>query len=212
MISSIVMIGKASAESYLTFGSKNELEGVSVYQHLCLLATTAPAFILTAVFRVGSFTVITACNWALGLLTLSLGIPLFPISLALIKYCGCCCGCCRTRESEEPGKHYLGDLSLGDIFKSFIAELSTTSNWGRRGREKSRRLQLIVATFFLLTYTILLLWIIIDPNSDLLQPQPPVYHPDPAALRACGIAVLSSGVVAFPLQILLPKILLRFQS
>ena len=207
MISSIVMIGKASAESYLTFGSKNELEGVSVSQHICLLATTAPAFILTAVFRVGSIALIFAWDWALGIAALMYGSVFFPIVLALIKYCGCCCGCCRTRESEEPGKHYLGDLSLGDIFKSFIAELSTTSNWGRRGREKSRRLQLIVATFFLLTYTIFLLWIIINPNSAH-----PVYHPDPAALRACGIAVLSSGVVAFPLQLLLPKILLRFQS
>ena len=46
MISSIVMIGKSSAESYLTFGSKNELEEVSVLKHIFLLSTISPPFSL----------------------------------------------------------------------------------------------------------------------------------------------------------------------
>ena len=60
MISSTVMIGKSSAESYLTFGSENELEGISVGKHICLLATLAPAFMFTAVVRACSFAPIAA--------------------------------------------------------------------------------------------------------------------------------------------------------
>ena len=148
MTSSIVMIGKASAESHLTFGSKDELDGVSLKQHICLLAKTAPVFILTAVFRVGSFSVTTAWNWSImGIRAIPIVSFFFLLSLVFVKCCrptsrGCSCSC-RTGEREPPGSHYLDDLSLGNLLKSYIAELSTTSNWGGRGRESSRWLQLM---------------------------------------------------------------------
>ena len=207
MISSIVMIGKASAESYLTFDSKNELKGVSVCRHICLLATVAPAFILTAVFRVGSFAVLTAWNWYIGLMIAPLACCMFIIPLAILKYLGheIKRTFCSEPENQQPVNHYLSDLSAGDVFHSYIAELSTTSNWGDRGREKSRKPQLFTALFFLLLYSPLILQIINSTGNNWVDP-PITYHPDPATLRSCGIASLCSGWVGFALQILLPKI------
>ena len=108
---------------------------------------------------------------------------------------------------QQPVNHYLSNLSAGDVFHSYIAELSTTSNWGDRGREKSRKPQLFTALFFLLLYSPLLLQIINSTGNNWVDP-PITYHPDPATLRSCGIASLCSGWVGFALQILLPKILL----
>ena len=83
------MIGKAGAESYLTFGSKNELEGVSLPKHICLLATTSPVFIVTAVFRVGSLALITAWNWQLGILiALPVAAVIFLVTLANLNRFG----------------------------------------------------------------------------------------------------------------------------
>ena len=67
MASSLLMVGKAAAESYLTFGKKDELKEASLLKHITLLATFSPIFILTAVFIIGSFVVITAWLWTLGL-------------------------------------------------------------------------------------------------------------------------------------------------
>ena len=210
MISSIVMIGKSSAESYLTFGSRNELEGISLWKHTCLLLTISPAFILTALFRVGSFALILAWNWFVGVaLVLPLAICVFTMPLAFIKHFGHKVKrfFSSDREHLHPGKRYFEDLSHGHIVTSYIAELSTTSNWGRRGRENSQKLQLAVSVFLLILYS-LLLPILITPSTPWVDTYP-TYHPDPETLRACGIAVLCSGCVAFPLQILLPQILLH---
>merc|ERR1712107_16205 len=67
MASSLLMVGKAAAESYLTFGKRDELKEAFLLKHITLLATFSPIFILTAVFRIGSFVVITSWLWALGL-------------------------------------------------------------------------------------------------------------------------------------------------
>ena len=197
------MLGKTSAESYLTFGSKNELKGVSVWKHIFLLASTGPPFVLTALFRVASIALITAWNWYIGVMViLPLACSFFIIPRAILRYFG---HKVRKPNNQPLGKCYLDDLSPGDGLTSYIAELSTTSNWGRRRREKSQKLQLVIAVYFLFLYSIFLLPIIIwvDP--------PIAYNPDPATLRACAIAAISSGVVALPLQLLLPKIL-KFHS
>ena len=60
MLSSIIMIGKSSTESYLSFGSKNLLRDASLGRQFFLFAITSPVFILTAIFRIGSFSLICA--------------------------------------------------------------------------------------------------------------------------------------------------------
>ena len=212
MVSSIVMIGKAGAESYLTFGSRNELEGVSLPKHICLLATTSLVFIATAVFRVGSLALITAWNWQLGILiVLPLAAVIFLVTLANLnrfsKFC------CRPKsEDQQTRNNYLQNVSVGDMFSSYFNELSTTSNWGNLGREKSQKLQLDIAFFHLLVYTTFLLPIIVSPSTIWFNPIQ-VYYPDPAHLRVGGIIAISSGVFAIYLQMLLPKILhLQTQS
>ena len=88
MASSLLMVGKAAAETYLTFGNKEELKETSLLKHVTLLATFSPVFILTAVFRIGSFVVITSWLWALGLNVepvLPGVVLLFLVSLYAIK-------------------------------------------------------------------------------------------------------------------------------
>ena len=194
MTSSIVMIGITAAESHLTFGLKNELEGVSVFKHVKLLATFLPVFILTAMFRIGSLTLIMAQNWQMGLLwVLPCAALIFLGVLLALKLC------CRKLAGLEK-------LSIGDIFVTYSRELSTISNWGRLGREESRKLQLVAAAHHLLVYSIFLLVIINDPSYTWFTPDQ-VYYPDPATLSAWSIAALCFGAIAIILQLFLPKIL-----
>ena len=198
MVSSLMMIGKAAAESHLTFGPRNELENVPLKKHIALLATISPVFILTAAFRIGSLAIILAWNWQMGLLIiLPFAAAFFLVAVVFLKKKNS--GCCGKYENLEK-------LSLGDVFSSYCAELSTTSNWGHLGREKSRKLQVGVAAYYIIVYTIALLPIVISPTNTWFDPVI-VYHPDPATLRAAGIVALISGIAAFILQMLLPKIL-----
>ena len=53
-LSSITMIGKAGAESFLTFQQSDKLEGAGMLKKLKLLLFYAPLFIITSIFRVGT--------------------------------------------------------------------------------------------------------------------------------------------------------------
>ena len=100
----------------------------------------------------------------------------------------------------------LKDLSEREVLASFVSELSSIANWGHLGREKSQKIQLMVAAYFLLIYTIFAFPIIASPSEEILGVSP-IYHLDTLMLRASGIVALTSGAVAFILQLLLPKIL-----
>ena len=89
---------------------------------------------------------------------------------------------------------------------SFVSELSSIAIWGHLGREKSRKLHLVVAAYLLLIYTIFAVPIIASPSGEILGAFP-IYHLDTKMLRASGIVALTSGVVAFILQLLLQQIL-----
>ena len=101
----------------------------------------------------------------------------------------------------------MEDLTLGDFVTSFVSEMSTISNWGARGREKSRRLQLTASAAFLIFYTLLLSQIIFSATpatstgtggiSEIFI----IYQPNPKTLQAVGITSIFFGVVAFVLQI-----------
>ena len=200
MASSLVMIGKAAAEGYLTFGAKNLLDGVSLWQHVALLAKYVPVFLFTALFRIGSFTALMARQWTTALQAQGfVGLSCLLAPLVIIKICGHIC--------KKPGngaKRYMEDLTLGDFITSFVSEMSTISNWGARGREKSRRLQLTASAAFLIFYILMLSPIIIlkePPATGGISDFDIIYQPNPKTLQAVGITSIFFGVVAFVLQI-----------
>jgi len=59
-LSSILVIGKSGAESFLTFGHDNQLEVSGTLQRLKLLAIYSPVFTLTAIFRLMALAAILA--------------------------------------------------------------------------------------------------------------------------------------------------------
>ena len=55
MVAAILVIGKAGAEAFLTFGKQNKLEEAEgLLRKLSLLAAYSPVFMLSAVFRIGT--------------------------------------------------------------------------------------------------------------------------------------------------------------
>ena len=176
--SSVIMIGKAGAEKFLTFGAENKLEGLSLGGKLGMLAWTSPVFILTAIFRISGLAIIFAWagNLSAGnLLLAALLVPPF-LGLFLMK-------CCR-----------LEDISLGDLLKGAVAEVTTLTLWGRRGREGSRKISLILAVYFLLVHTIIL-------SCSLAMPT--LFHSEgmPSVVQRAAIICLVSGWTSFPLII-----------
>ena len=111
------------------------------------------------------------------------------------------------RPSWLPTRRFMEDLTLGEVLTGFVSEMSTISNWGGRGREKSRGLQLGTSIYFLFFYTCITpyFWTMTSPAST--SSSPAYYKSDPKILQVCSIASLSFGVVAFVLQIFLPRIL-----
>ena len=194
MLSSLVMIGKSSADNYLTFGSKNLLTEASHGQRLFLLATTTPVFVLTAIFRIGSFSLICAWDHMLATCGLHIAHCTFILSLLFLK-----------------ASNHLKDLNMGNLVKSYVSEAVTISLWGRRGREESRHLQMGTSFYFLLLYSSFLIQIILYPNGRIWFDPSPTYHPDPATLQTCSIITLCSGWIALCLQILLQKLPILYQ-
>ena len=140
LLSSIVMIGKSGAESYLTFGSENLLEETGpgwrgLLKKLKLLAIYAPVFIATTSARLTALAVVFTWDLGLGvivLLPLSLAGP--GLMLLLTKMCA------------------LKDLSVVDLVTAALGEMTTHSLWGGRGREGSKKLQLFMQVYFLLLH------------------------------------------------------------
>ena len=171
--SSVTMIGKAGAESFLTFGGENKLEGLNLGGKLGLLAWTSPVFVFTAIFRILGLAIYFA--WAGELLTVFLIAP--PIlGLFLIKYCK------------------LKDISLGELLKGAVAEVSTLTLWGGRGREGSKTISLVLAVYFLLVHTTILSCALAMPTQFRKEGMPTV-------VRRASIICLFSGWTSFPFLI-----------
>ena len=93
ILSSILVIGKSGAESYLTFGQVNLLEkGGQGWNGLLykikLLAKYSPVFIVTAIFRLSALEIFFAWSVGLGvyvLLPLAIGVP--TLLFLLMKLC-----------------------------------------------------------------------------------------------------------------------------
>ena len=150
ILSSILVIGKSGAESYLTFGQENLLQKCGqgwkgLLNKIKLLAKYSPVFIVTAIFRLSALEIVFAWNVQLGvfiLLPLAIGVP--TILLLFMKLCK------------------LKDMTVVEILEVVIAEMTTHSLWGSRGREGSRNLQLFMTIYMTSIHTVCLLIAIFD--------------------------------------------------
>ena len=162
MLSSIIMIGKSSTESYLTFafGSKNLLRDASLLRQLFLFASTTPVFILSAVFWIGSFSLMYAWD---HILTTTIILPIasssFLIFFLFLKVRG-----------------HVRDLTMRNIFKSYLNEHVSIS-FG--GSPRKRAVPTLADRNGRLAFCSLLL----IPHPDLCLPNGrelvPSHHPDP---------------------------------
>ena len=135
LVSSLTVIGKVNAEIYLSSEPENLLLGKSSLQKVFLVFKNAPLFASTAFFRLGCGMIahipfsgnndpyrvpfFFACV-LLGLL----GHILFYI-LSFVSLRGVF-------------PKYFGDLTMMEIGRGIVAELTTISAWGTLGRERSR--------------------------------------------------------------------------
>ena len=135
LVSSLTVIGKVNAEIYLSSEPENLLLGKSSLEKVFLVFKNAPLFASTAFFRLGCGMIahipfsgnndpyrvpfFFACV-LLGLL----GHILFYI-LSFVSLRGVF-------------PKYFGDLTMMEIGRGIVAELTTISAWGPLGRERSR--------------------------------------------------------------------------
>ena len=134
LLSSVVMIGKSGAESYLIFGRENLLEQTGpgwrgLLKKLKFLATYSPVFIATASFRLTALAVVFTEDLFLWFSLLCISVVAPSILLSLTKICA------------------LKDLSVAELWQSALGEISTHSLWGNRGREGSKKLQLFMQVY-----------------------------------------------------------------
>jgi len=178
-LSSILVIGKSGAESFLTFGHDNRLEMSGTLQRLKLLAIYSPVFTLTAIFRITSLAAILAfIDWHSTIfifLPLVVGPPL--LLLLFLKF---------------TFSWALQDLSVTDIVESVGAEMTTHSLWGGRARENTKNMQLAMAIHLQFLYTLFLVGILLDPSASKMHNEWPNLLPNAA------ISCLVSGWIALP--------------
>ena len=137
MLSSLLMIGKSGAESFLTFGSENKLAANrNIISQLMLMAKLSPPFLLTAFFRISSLSLCFACNDITFYIILPVALILPILVLSMLKLCG-----------------RLPHLVEADLAKGTAGELTSIVLWGNTGREGSRMIQLWLGGYLLLTYS-----------------------------------------------------------
>ena len=113
-LSSVIMIGKAGTDSYLTF---SEEKTRSCLKKCWMLLVFSPVFVLTALFRIGSMAVIFRWGRLGGpkqLVYLSLALILPLLVLLVLKFW------------QSVG------VTVGEILEGVTAELTTVSMWGGR--------------------------------------------------------------------------------
>ena len=146
-VTSILVIGKVGVQNYLGRQEK-ELTGTSVLGKFCLAVSVLPAFVLTALFKIGTMAILNAWDKILGsmaLIPLAVGPPILVI-LVLKIYLP------------------LNQLTVASINQGVVAELVTLHLWppilhgGRIG--------LAVTVYNLLLFSSFLAWVISHPERS----------------------------------------------
>ena len=180
MVSSILMLGKGAAENLLTFGEDNKLLDQPFGKKIVLLLQYVPVMAMTGFFRIGAIAAMAAWSDNSGVFILPLVLLLPLATMILLKI------------------FVLKDLSVLDLVKGLMGELSTITIWGSLGRERSKRIQLGMGVFYLLLYTCFLSCAIYDPSSQSIQA---LEVEDPNLLQNWSIGALLCGLFSFPLFI-----------
>ena len=180
------MIGKAGAESFLTFQQSDRLEGAGLLKKLKLLLFYAPLFIITAIFRVGTLGVLGGWDRGAGVglrswevsskyqtvsrYPLALIVPI--LALFTLSFTS------------------MTSLTVRSIIRGVMADLTSLSMWAG-----NRRVVLGMATYLLLLYSSLLIWVIVDPTGSLTG-RATTSHP--TLVQRAAIFCLSCGWLSYP--------------
>ena len=143
MASSVVVIGKVSAENYLMAEPKNLLAGTSFTKRIALTLRFMPVFSLTAFFRCGAGVV--------NVLNYNNFTPFSPPFVVFLLYCYIVTYYFWFMLMGYMLKLVMSDLqqlTAVELSYSLVGECSTITMWGRLGRRGSRRLQLAMNTYY----------------------------------------------------------------
>ena len=193
MVSSTVVIGKVGAENLLMKGQENKMEDKSFLEKVALLACYAPVVALTALFRIGSASVVLYHPHLLQPLTPAFAIFLtwiymmFNITLLLTLL-----SILRTWLSK------LRQLNTLELGLGLLNECTTVSVWGNLGREGSRSLQIGIASYHLLLNCSYLSWQMATATAiEQATGIPPYTKP---FLMVCHV-VLACGPISYLLAV-----------
>ena len=191
MASSVLVLGKAGSEAFLTFGRENRLEAeASLKGKLCLLASLIPVFLLSSFFRVGTLAVSLAWMWYVSSTLALVAAATLPPLLVMLVLQGC-------------GK--LEDLEADQMLRGSVAELVSISLWGSRSWEAGRKINLWMSLYLTLLYTTVLAWVIASPTAHLPELMATL-HPGWVAayalrLRLAAASCLALGWTSLPLVV-----------
>ena len=156
-VSSILTISKAGIENMLNYRTENNMTNASFSTKICLLIKFLPVFVSTTIFRITGLIAIEFIDQG----SLMVGIAAVFLPLLAMTMSKLCC---------------LEDLNMSELLRGSLGELGGITVWGRRGRERSRAIQLVFSLYYLLLYSPLLLYAIYFPSTDGLLANPEVFQ------------------------------------
>ena len=195
-MTSILVIGKVGVQSFFEeLEQDRKLAGASLLDRFSVGTSVLPAFVLTALFKLGSIAILFATDGretenAFFWILLALAPP--ALVILLLKTC-----------------LLLEDLSVADISQGVVAELVSLHLWpcGQIGK----RIGLGVTVFKVLLFTTMLTWVIINPNNGdlvgLVMSNPEAYTKwqikwateTSSRLQIASISCLVIGWISLPL-------------
>ena len=180
VVSSILMIGKTGAESFLTFGCFGQFEEASFPKKLLLIGKYTPVFALTSVSRIGTLSSTNKDNVYMFIIFFKTCLPfMVAFGLRLLR------------------KNYF---TVGEICQGVLTEVTGMYEWGRG----QRNIQLIMAAFhFAVDMTILSIMLFVDQKffgkivAQLLGRRASTQYN--SVVNDLALISLTSGLVAAPL-------------
>ena len=145
-------------------------------------------------FRLSASEIVFAWSYGVGILILvPLAIALPTLLFLLMKLCK------------------LKDMTVVEILEVVIAELTTHSLWGGRGREGSRNLQLFMTIYMIAIHTVCLVLAVFDVGLDGPSRSPTIMRLDeirvPAAISCIVFGWLPRVVLSYHIYLYLPMFL-----
>ena len=184
LLSSLLTITKAAVEAQLTFAINDKMTEQPFVTKIIQIVRLGPVFAFTTFHRITGLAVLFYCLSTYVVPTyvqcsfICSHVVLFGVLLLLPLIVLVLCKIC-----------YLKDILLSELVMGVFGEMFTITIWGKRGREKSRALQLIFFFSYFTLYTFLFLYVLID--DPVLETT--------TYFRGLYIAGLTSGLLSLPL-------------